>query len=221
MLKFVTYCRVSTADQGRSGLGLAAQAEAIHQYIAAQGGVVVANGDFVEVETGKGSNALERRPVLNQAIELARKQKATLLVARLDRLSRNVHFISGVMERGVNFRSVDHPTADKTMLHFYAIMAEAERDRIASNIKKALAEKRAKLPKGESLGHLATLQPHNDKRAAHAAQFASKLRATLSGFKAAQLTQRGMVQALNDSGVRTPRGGQWGLVQLQRVLARI
>ena len=218
MPKFVTYCRVSTQEQGKSGLGLAAQAEAIRQYIASHQGAIVEHGEFVEVETGKGSNALERRPVLNEAIDLARKQKATLLVARLDRLSRNVHFISGVMERGVNFRSVDHPTADKTMLHFYAIMAEAERDRIASNIKKALAAKRAN---GEPVGNLASLQPCNGIRAAQAAAIATKLKATLKGFGAAKMSQRAMVAALNDSGVSAPRGGQWGLVQLQRVLARI
>ena len=218
MPKFVTYRRVSTKDQGRSGLGLEAQAEAIGHYVTAQGGSVVPGGDFVEVESGKGSNALELRPVLNQAIELARTQKATLLVARLDRLSRNVHFISGVMERKIDFRSVDHPSADKTMLHIYATMAEAERDRIASNIKKALAAKKAG---GGTLGNAGSLKPFNDVRATQAATFAKKLKKTLRGFKAAKMSQRAMVDALNESGVTTPQGGRWSLVQVQRTLSRV
>jgi DNA invertase Pin-like site-specific DNA recombinase len=216
MRKFVSYRRVSTAEQGKSGLGLDAQAQAVARYVEEQGGKLVE--DFVEVETGKGSNALDRRPVLNQAIELAKRQRATLLVAKLDRLSRNVHFITGVMERGVDFRSVDQPGADKTMLHFYAVMAEAERDRIAQRIKDALAAKKAR---GERLGNASSLQPLNGQREAVADRFAARLKKTLQAFKRAGLTQRAMADELNALRIPTARGGQWSLVQVQRVLARV
>jgi DNA invertase Pin-like site-specific DNA recombinase len=216
MKKFVSYRRVSTTEQGKSGLGLDAQAQAIARFVEDHSGALLK--DFTEVETGKGSNALQRRPVLNQAIDFAKRNHATLLVAKLDRLSRNVHFITGVMERGVNFRAVDHPTADKTMLHFYAVMAEAERDRIAQRIKDALA---AKKKAGGTLGHVVNLQPHNGTRAAQAAQFAAKLQPTITAYQTQGMTQREMVEAMNAAGIRTAQGGQWGLVQLQRVIQRL
>jgi DNA invertase Pin-like site-specific DNA recombinase len=115
--QFVAYYRVSTDKQGRSGLGLEAQTEAVSRYIAGRGELIA---EFTEVESGKKSD----RPELTRALELCRKKKATLLIAKLDRLARNVHFISGLMEGGAEFVAVDMPEANRLTLHIMAAFAE-------------------------------------------------------------------------------------------------
>lgn len=127
---FIAYYRVSTQQQGRSGLGLEAQRQAVAAYLAsAPGDLVLA---FTEVETGKGSNALERRPQLRAALDACRKHKATLLIAKLDRLARNVHFVSGLIESRTDFVAADMPNANKVMLQMHAVMSEWERDQISA-----------------------------------------------------------------------------------------
>ena len=212
----VSYLRVSSKMQGRSGLGLEGQREAVARYLASIGGTLIE--EFEEVETGKGSDALSKRPKLKAAIALAKKRKAILVIAKLDRLARNVHFISGLMEQKVEFRCCDFPSADRTMLHIYATMAEAEGRRISERIKVALAAKKAK---GLPVGNPASLQPFNGARASGAAEFAKKLRPVISAFIAKGLKQRAIVDELNRLGIKTARGGEWGLLQLQRVLTRI
>lgn len=219
LIKAVSYLRVSTQRQGKSGLGLEAQREAVARYLAGIGASLL--GEFEEVETGKGSNALDKRPKLRDAIALAKKQKAILVIAKLDRLARNVHFISGLMETGIEFRCCDFPTADRTMLHMYAAMAEHEGRRISERIKDALAAKKARLAPGEKLGNAASLRPLNGARAADANSFARKVQPTISAFLAKGLTQRAIVAELNTVGIKTSRGGQWSLLQLQRVLSRL
>jgi DNA invertase Pin-like site-specific DNA recombinase len=214
--RFVAYYRVSTKEQGQSGLGLEAQREAVRNYL--NGGRWKLVEEFTEVETGKGSNALEKRPVLREALERAKKAKATLLIAKLDRLARNVHFVSGLIESGTPFIAVDNPQADKTMLHMYSVMAEWERDRISQRIREALAAKKAR---GEAVGNPDSLQSHNEQRSAKAHDFAKGLSRTLKAYLKAGMTQRQMVDELNAQGITTARGGQWSLVQLQRVLARL
>jgi DNA invertase Pin-like site-specific DNA recombinase len=215
--KFVTYLRVSTQKQGASGLGLEAQRESVTGYL--NGGAWTLLGEFVEVETGKGSNALDKRPQLRAALALAKKEGATLLIAKLDRLARNVHFVTGLMETGVDFKAADMPHADKVMIQMYAVMAEWERDQISTRTKAALAAAKAR---GVALGTAG----RSNLEQVHAAQqetadaFAGRLSGVLAGFKARGLTQRGMVDELNSIGVRTARGGAWSLIQLQRVLAR-
>ncbi|HIF24911.1 MAG TPA: recombinase family protein [Micavibrio sp.] len=130
--RFVCYFRVSTDKQGIKGLGIEAQREAIRNYLALNGGEVV--GSFEEVETGKKND----RPELLQAIEKCRRTKATLLIAKLDRLGRNLHFISGLMESGIEFKAVDNPHANKFMVHMLAAFAEHERELIAERTKNAL-----------------------------------------------------------------------------------
>ncbi|MES2714639.1 MAG: recombinase family protein [Pseudomonadota bacterium] len=213
--KAVSYLRVSTERQGKSGLGLEAQREAVARYLGASGLTLVQ--EFEEVETGKGSDALDKRPKLKAAIALAKKQKAVLVIAKLDRLARNVHFISGLMEQKVEFRCCDFPSADRTMLHIYATMAEAEGHRISLRIRDALAAKKAR---GESVGNPGSLKPMNGTRAAAAAEFAAKLRPTIEAFQARDLTQRAIVDELNAVGIKTAQGGEWGLIQLQRVVSR-
>jgi DNA invertase Pin-like site-specific DNA recombinase len=214
--KFVAYYRVSTKEQGESGLGLEAQRQAVMTYL--NGGRWKLIEEFEEVETGKGSNALEKRPVLRQAMEKAKKAKATLLIAKLDRLARNVHFVSGLIESGTPFIAVDMPQANKTMLHMYSVMAEWERDRISLRIREALAAKKAR---GERVGNVKNLKPLNVERKAEAREFAQSLARTLKAYRKDGMTQREMVDELNARGVKTARGGAWSLMQLQRVLSRL
>ena len=132
----VAYLRVSTFRQGRSGLGLEAQRENITRFAVAEGYEVV--GEFVEVETGKGSDALERRPQLSAALNAARKHKGSVVVAKLDRLSRDVHFISGLMVQRVPFIVAEPgPDVDPFILHLFAALAEKERALISLRTKAA------------------------------------------------------------------------------------
>jgi DNA invertase Pin-like site-specific DNA recombinase len=172
----VAYYRVSTAEQGRSGLGLEAQREAVMRFAAAEGFEVVA--EFTEVETGKGADALERRPQLAAALDAARSYgKATpVAVSKLDRLSRDVHFISGLMAQQVPFLVAELGAhADAFVLHLYAALAEKERRLISERTKAGL---RAAKARGVRLGNprLAEVNAfHNARRAAAAAAFAASV----------------------------------------------
>jgi DNA invertase Pin-like site-specific DNA recombinase len=216
--KFVAYLRVSTSRQGQSGLGLDAQREAVARYL--QDGARKLAGEFVEVESGKGSNALARRPQLGLALEACRKNRATLVIAKLDRLARNVHFISGLLESGVEFVAADMPEANKVMLHMHAVMAEWERDQISARTKAALAAAKAR---GVRLGVVGreNLNRNAQARKSAADAFVERLRSVFQGFRASGMTQRRMVQELNKLGIRSAMGGDWSLIQVQRVLTRI
>ena len=149
----VSYIRVSTATQGRSGLGIEAQRAAIERFAQTEGLTIVA--EHVEIETGKGSDALDRRPKLREALSEARKAKASIVVAKLDRLSRDVHFISGLMSQRVPFIVAElGAEADPFMLHIYAALAEKERAMISERTTSALA--RAK-DRGVVLGNRTNL----------------------------------------------------------------
>lgn len=216
--KFVAYLRVSTSRQGQSGLGLEAQRHAVAQYL--QGGSRTTYGEFIEVESGKGSNALARRPQLRMALDACKKHKATLVIAKLDRLARNVHFISGLLESGVEFVAADMPEANKVMLHMHAVMAEWERDQISARTKAALAAARTR---GVLLGVAGreNLNRNVQLRKSQADSFAQKLRSVIEGFLAVGYTQRRMVNELNTLGISTSRGGNWSLIQLQRLISRL
>lgn len=216
--RFVAYYRVSTQQQGRSGLGLEAQRAGVEAYL--NGGKWTLLDEFTEVETGKGANALDRRPQLRAALELARKRKATLVIAKLDRLARNVHFVSGLIESGVDFVAADMPQANKVMIQMHAVMSEWERDAISKRTKDALAAAKAR---GVQLGRAGTanLQKVNDRKHAYAQEHAERLRKTLAGFASAGMPQREQVEQLNALGLKSPRGGAWHLATLQRVLARV
>jgi DNA invertase Pin-like site-specific DNA recombinase len=216
--KFIAYYRVSTHAQGRSGLGLEAQRQAVSAYLNGRAWQLVT--EFTEVETGKGSNALERRPQLKQALEQCRKLKATLLIAKLDRLARNVHFITGLIESGTDFVAADMPNANKVMLQMHAVMSEWERDQISARTKAALAQAKAR---GVVLGVAGTrnLQAHRVARTRDAEAFAERLRGVFEGLELRGLSQRQIVAELNSLGIKAPRGGAWRLKQVQRVVARI
>jgi DNA invertase Pin-like site-specific DNA recombinase len=216
--KFVAYYRVSTQKQGQSGLGLEAQKTSVASYL--NGGNWELIGEFVEVETGKGANALDKRPQLRTALEACRKNGATLIIAKLDRLARNVHFVSGLLETGCDFVAADMPQANKVMIQMHAVMSEWERDQISTRTKAALAAAKAR---GVKLGKSgkANLKPNIDERKNVANAFALKLAGVIQGFKANGLSQRAMVTQLNQLGIRTAKGGEWSLMQLQRIMRRL
>jgi DNA invertase Pin-like site-specific DNA recombinase len=149
----VAYIRVSTQKQGQSGLGLEGQQAAIERFCAAEGYEITRT--LVEIETAKGVDALERRPQLKAALKRAAAYKCSVVVAKLDRLSRDVAFISGLMAQGVPFIVTEIPNADPFMLHIYAAVAEQERTKISERTKAALAAAKAR---GVKLGN-----PHGPK----------------------------------------------------------
>ena len=221
MRQIVSYIRVSTGKQGKSGLGIEAQREAIARFAAAEGCDVIA--EFVEIETGKGCDALDRRPQLAAALAAARKAKAPVVVAKLCRLSRDVAFISGLMAQRVAFIVAElGADADPFMLHIYAALAEKERGMIADRTRAALAAKKAQ---GATLGNRTNLAEAAAKgatanRAAADAFAANVLPVVRQIQTAGATTHRAIAEALNARGIRTARGGQWHVSTVQNLLAR-
>lgn len=208
--QFIAYHRVSTDRQGESGLGLDAQRQAVTDYL--NGGDWDLVDEFVEVESGKSH---KNRPQLAAAMAACKREKATLVIAKLDRLARNVHFVSGLMEAGIDFVAVDNPHANKLMVHMLAAFAEHERDMISQRTKAALAAAKAR---GVKLGkHGAVLARQNRATAtAHAREIASRVNELREGR-----TVRGLVDAMNEHGVPTARGGQWHVMSVHRLLGRL
>lgn len=216
----VSYIRVSTATQGRSGLGIEAQREAIARFAEAEG--IALAVEYVEVESGKGCDALDRRPVLREALAHARKLKASIAVAKLDRLSRDVHFISGLMAHKVPFIvTALGADCDPFMLHIYAALAEKERALISERTRAALA--RAKT-NGVRLGnpHLADVAAKGTAATkAQADSFAANLLPLIRQLQASGITTiRAIADELNARGVRTARGGTWHPATVHGLLAR-
>lgn len=216
--KFIAYHRVSTQKQGASGLGLEAQQIAVAIYLNGGDGELI--GEFREVETGKGADALAKRPQLRAALDACRKHGATLIIAKLDRLARNVHFISGLMMSKVRFVACDMPEANELTIHIMAAFAEHEAKRISQRTKDALAVAKAH---GVALGRSgpANLRPNIEERQRAANAFADRLRPMFENMRARNITQRGMCAELNRIGVPASKGGGWSLAQVQRVLARM
>jgi DNA invertase Pin-like site-specific DNA recombinase len=216
--KFLAYYRVSTARQGMSGLGLDAQREAVSRYLKGGGWELV--DEFTETETGKGADALIKRPQLRAALQACRDSGARLLIAKLDRLARNVHFVSGLMESKVKFVAVDMPDANELTVHIMAAFAEHEAKRISERTKDALAAAKARGVKLGASGP-ANLKRNIVERQEAADAFAAKLSGLVAGFLARGLSQRAMVNELNSIGISTPQGGKWHLGQLCRLIKRI
>ena len=200
---FVAYYRVSTERQGRSGLGLDAQREAVVRHVTGHNGELIA--DFCEIESGKRSD----RPQLAAAIGAAKKAKATLIIAKLDRLARNVHFISGLMESGVDFVAADNPHANKLMVHLLAAFAEHEREQISQRTKDALAAAKVR---GIRLGRNGADRLAPAYRA-EAAERARKLAPLLAELKGAGMSARQMAAELTARGILTPTGARWHVVE--------
>ena len=208
----IAYIRVSRESQGRSGLGLAAQQEAIARFADAQGFEIVAT--FTEVETGKGFDALDRRPQLKAALEEAQQRKCSVVVAKLDRLSRNVAFIAGMMEHRVPFIVADLPNADTFTLHIFAAVAELERRKISERTKEALAAAKAR---GTKLG--SPQQAARNKAAAMAR--AEEVYSIVQPLVDARYSTRKIAAHLNNLNIKTAYGALWRCSTVQRLLPRL
>jgi len=214
--KFVAYYRVSTDKQGQSGLGLDAQREAVARHI----GQAELVAEFTEVESGRKND----REQLAHALSLAKRTKATLVIAKLDRLARNVHFISGLLESSVPFVCADMPEADRTFLQMMAVFAEWEARKISERTKAALAQVKAQgrqlgcpTPEvGSALG-IAKIQAKADRYAERVGPLVQDI-----VRKSGACTLRDIAAALTARGVETPRGNiNWNPSQVSNLLKRI
>jgi len=223
--EYVAYYRVSTDRQGESRLGLDAQRQAVAQFIA--GAPLVA--EYQEVESGKNHR---NRPKLAEALDQCRRRRAILVIAKLDRLARDVHFISGLMKGGVDFVAVDNPHASKVIIHMMAAWAEHEREMISARTKAALAQvKRELAEKGQRVstrGRIYTRlgnPPGYDTSRATAKRAALKIPDYVIDIMRQQRSQgrtyRAIADYLNDEvGARTPRGHRWHNETIRDILNR-
>jgi DNA invertase Pin-like site-specific DNA recombinase len=213
--KFIAYYRVSTDKQGKSGLGLEAQRQAVENYL--NGGSWKLIAEFTEVESGKNSE----RPELRAAQAACKKHKARLVIAKLDRLSRNVAFIANLLEAGTDFVAADNPHANKSMLQMMAVFAEMERDAISKRTKEALAAAKAR---GVKLGNprLAdAIEATNKARQEAADAFAANVLPIIRQIQKSGVSSlRGVAKALSARGIKTARGGVWSAVQVSDILQR-
>lgn len=217
MKNFVIYRRVSTAEQGKSGLGLDAQSRDIDLYLknyADQPHEIV--GEFIEVMSGKDCD----RPQLDQALKLCRATGAELLVSKLDRLSRKVAFIAALMEeKNLTIRVASMPNADPFQFHIYAALAEQERKFISLRTKAALGEAKAR---GVKLGGLRDATGKRNEVVKDSAKaFAEKLRPIIAPLKSSGSSLAAIAKALNAASVETARGGEWTAMQVKRVSDRL
>ena len=217
----IAYYRVSTERQGRSGLGLEAQRVAVNAFADAHGVDLVE--EFIEIETGKGADALDRRPVLKAALDQARRLKCPVIIAKLDRLSRDVAFIAGLMAQRVPFVVADlGPNVDPFILHMYAAIAEQERARISRRTKDALQALKAK---GVPLGNRTNLDEARERAAdvvgAKADQFAENILPVVAAIQASGIHTLGAIaETLNRRGIRTARGKTWHGSTVRNLLRR-
>lgn len=220
--KFVAYRRVSTDRQGRSGLGLEAQDAAITAHLKAMGGTLVAS--FMEVESGKRDD----RPELCKAMAQAKLTGSTLLIAKLDRLSRDAHFLLGLQKAGVEFVACDMPHANTLTVGIMALVAQEEREAISKRTKSALAAAKARGVKlGNPQGAKAIKDAGHHRKATAAVVEGAQARAeglkdTIEAIRASGvISANGIAKALNSQHIATPRGGQWTARSVLNVLARL
>lgn len=216
----ISYIRVSTSQQGRSGLGIEAQRHTLAQFASGEGFEVVR--EFVEIETGKGADALDRRPQLKAALAAARKLRCHVAVAKLDRLSRDVHFISGLMAHRVPFLVAElGPDVDPFVLHLFAALAEKERALISTRTRQALSAAKAR---GVALGnptlHVARRKAMEAVKTEANRYAANVLPIIREAQKAGARTLREIAEALNARGIATARGGQWHAQSVANILER-
>ena len=214
--KFVAYFRVSTDKQGKSGLGLAAQRKAVLEYL--NGGTWSLVGEFTEIESGKRNE----RPELEKALAVCKRHKAKLVIAKLDRLSRNLAFIATLMDSGVEFVAVDNPHANKLTVHILAAVAQHEREMIAQRTKDALQAAKAR---GVVLGN-PKLDAVRDRAVASvradADRFAKNVAPIIREIQSSGVaSHRAIARSLNARGVATARGGEWTAVQVGSILRRV
>lgn len=216
--RFISYHRVSTERQGRSGLGLDAQKKAVADYL--NGGEWELLHEFVEIESGRRKD----RPQLKVALDLCKRHRATLVIAKLDRLARNVAFVATLLEGKVKFVCCDMPEADSTMLQIYSAMAEREAIKTSERTKAALAAAKARGKQlGWSMPSRVEEQQIASKRGAaanrsHAQQFACNVLPIVESIREAGISSlAGIAVALNARGVATARGGRWHAATVRRL----
>jgi DNA invertase Pin-like site-specific DNA recombinase len=219
--KYCAYLRVSTARQSKSGLGLEAQRDSVRQFVAQRGGKIVAP-EFVEVESGKRND----RPELEAALKRCRLTGATLVVAKLDRLSRNAAFLFTLRDAGVKFVAADMPDANTMTVGVMAIVAQHEREAISARTKAALGAARKR---GAVLGGFREESPdiaRFQKKAVRAVVEGANARAeewrdTIEALQAEGLSLNAMAARMNDDGLPTSRGGAWTATAVKRVVERL
>jgi len=213
--RFVAYYRVSTDRQGKSGLGLEAQQKAVMDYL--NGGAWELVAEFTEIESGKHSD----RPELAKALEVCRRHKAKLVIAKLDRLSRNLAFVATLMEAGVEFIAVDNPHANKLTVHILAAVAQHEREMISERTRAALQAAKAR---GKRLGNPRLAEAQVLGNAVHmqkACQFAANVLPVIREIQEhGAISHNAIAAKLNGRNVRTARGAKWTHVQVKNALAR-
>jgi DNA invertase Pin-like site-specific DNA recombinase len=219
--QFVAYYRVSTARQGKSGLGLEAQKKAVAEFL--NGGSWQLTAEFVEVESGKHDD----RPQLEQALAMCELSGATLVVAKLDRLSRNLAFLAKLQESGARFVAADMPEANELTIHIMAAVAQAERKAISLRTKEALAAAKARgVRLGGNRGNLEDLRKgparSAEVRSRQARERALKVRRQIESISAGgqKYSLRQIADVLNARGITAPRGGPWHAAQVKAVLQR-
>lgn len=215
MTNYVAYYRVSTEKQGASGLGLQAQEDAVNRFIKPDDAIIAS---FTEVESGRNP----KRPQLAEALNACRKRKATLLIAKLDRLSRSVAFIANLLEdtsaSKVPFVAVDNPHANKLTLHILSAVAEEEARAISDRTKAALAAAKAR---GVKIGGDRGYRPDNTRMKREADKRARAVIPVIRDINASGVkTLNGIADELNSRGVKTSSGKQWSAKQVQRVILR-
>ena len=216
---FVSYLRVSTERQGRSGLGLEAQRQAVADFLA--GGSWRHVAELVEVESGSRDN----RPRLSEAMALCRLHGATLVIAKLDRLSRDAAFLLNLQKAGVRFVAADMPEANELVVGIMAVVAQAERKMISARTKAALAAAKARgvrLGKPENLSNREAGQVRGRaQQARRATERGQDLEPVIAAVRLeGAVSLRQFAAALNARGIPAPRGGVWSAAQVQRVLAK-
>jgi DNA invertase Pin-like site-specific DNA recombinase len=208
--RYIAYYRVSTDRQGESGLGLEAQRHIVSQFLGAEDALLA---EYTEVESGKRND----RPTLQEALLHCRREKATLLIAKLDRLGRNLAFIASLMDSGVDFIAADNPHANRLMLHMLAVFAEHEALQISLRTKQALQAAKAR---GTLLGENA--KPLHTRNSTRADEFAARLAPQIHTILAAgHCTLRQIADALNTSGIPPMRGNKWHPPSVSNLLTRL
>jgi DNA invertase Pin-like site-specific DNA recombinase len=232
--RYVAYFRVSTAKQGLTGLGMDAQRTAVAEYLRTKGTSAALLAEYVEVESGRNAD----RPELTKAMDHAKGARATLLIAKLDRLSRDVHFLTGLERGGVEFVACDMPDANRLTITILAAVAEHERKLISERTKAALAEARKRIattgqrkhrqvkrlgnPNGAAammgLGNAAAVSAIKAGADAKALDVRRAVSTLMAGGVA---SARGIARKLNEQGYRTPRAAQWDAKAVTRLTARL
>lgn len=209
--KYIAYYRVSTTRQGESGLGLEAQQASVKNYLSRIGGDLIA--EFTEIE----STRRKQRPELENALNQCKREKTSLVIAKLDRLARNVAFISNLMESKVDFFAVDMPEASRLTIHILAAVAEHEREQISERTKSALKACKAR---GVKLGQTGKIRAKENKKKAQ--DFALTLNPVIEELRGEGIrTVREICNELNLRKIPTARGGRWHLPTVHNLLKRI